>query len=135
MKWKGEHPKLAVWSEKAGNVLTFCEFPAGLRRLVCTDSRIEPFNKQIKRMLKKQIRSVAEEALEKRIVPMLLHYNEGWERGRRGAGSKSLPAMNQNGQNPECLAGPFAQDTLTCLNYGRTFKKRKHVRNICMQRK
>lgn len=110
-KWRAKYPKLAVWSEKAENVLTFCEFPTGLRRLIYTNSRIESFSKQIKRMLKKQIRSVAEEALEKRIVSMFLHYNEGWERGRRGAGWKSLPAMNQNGQNPECPAGPFAQDS------------------------
>ena len=55
----------------------FYEFPAGLRQLIYTNNRIESFNKQIKRMLKKQIRFVAEEALEKRIVSMLLHYNEG----------------------------------------------------------
>ena len=52
-KWKGEHPKLAVWSEKAGNVLTFYGFPAGLRRLVYANNRIESFNKRIMRMLKK----------------------------------------------------------------------------------
>ena len=45
--------------------MTFCEFPAGLRRLIYANNRIESFNKQVKRMLKKQIRSVAEEALEK----------------------------------------------------------------------
>ena len=75
-KRKGEYPKLAVWSEKAGNVLTFYEFPTGLRRLIYTNSRIESFNKQIKRMLKEQIQFVAEEALEERIVSMFLHYNE-----------------------------------------------------------
>ena len=76
-KWRGEYPKLAVWSEKAENVLTFYEFPAGLRRLIYTNNRIESFNKQIKRVLKKQIQFVTEEALEKRIVSMFLHYNEG----------------------------------------------------------
>lgn len=76
-KRKGECPKLAVWSEKAENVLTFCEFPAGLRQLIYTNNRIEPFNKQIKRTLKKQIQFVAEEALEKRPVSIFLHYNEG----------------------------------------------------------
>lgn len=80
-KWKGECPKLAVWSEKAGNVLAFYEFPTGLRRLIYTNNRIESSNKQIKRMLKKQIRFVAEEALEKRIVSMFLHYSE--EIGKR----------------------------------------------------
>lgn len=76
-KWRAKYPKLAVWSEKAENVLTFYEFPAGLRQLIYTNNRIESFNKQIKRMLKKQIQFVTEEALEKRIVSMFLHYNEG----------------------------------------------------------
>lgn len=76
-KRKGEYPKLAVWSEKVGNALTFYEFPTGLRRLIYTNNRIESFNKRIKRMLKKQIQFVAEEALEKRIVSMFLHYNKG----------------------------------------------------------
>ena len=56
-KKKGEYPKLAVWSEKAENVLTFYEFPVGLRRLIYTNNRIESFNKQIKRILKKRIQS------------------------------------------------------------------------------
>ena len=81
-KWKGKYPKLAVWSEKAENVLTFYEFPAGLRRLIYTNNRIESFNKQIKRMLKKQIQFVTEEALEKRIVSIFLHYNEGIGKGK-----------------------------------------------------
>lgn len=76
-KWRDKYPKLAAWSEKAENVLTFCEFPAGLRRLIYTNNRIESFDKHIKRMLKKQIRFVTEDALEKRIVSMFLHYNEG----------------------------------------------------------
>ena len=76
-KWKSKYPKLKVWSEKAENVLTFYDFPEGLRRLVYTNNRIESFNKQIKRLVKKQIQFVTEEALEKRIVSMFLHYNEG----------------------------------------------------------
>ena len=76
-KWKSRYPKLKVWSEKAENVLTFYEFPEGLRRLIYTNNRIESFNKQIKRLLKKQIQFATEEALEKRIVSMFLHYNEG----------------------------------------------------------
>ncbi len=76
-KWKGEYPKLGLWSEKAENTLTFYEFPEGLRGLIYTNNRIESFNKQIKRTLKKQIQFVTEEALEKRLVSMFLHYNEG----------------------------------------------------------
>ena len=76
-KWRAKYPKLAVWSEKAENVLTFYEFPAGLRQFIYTNNRIESFNKQIKRTLKKQIQFVTEEALEKRLVSIFLHYNEG----------------------------------------------------------
>ena len=76
-KWRAKCPKLAVWSEKAENVLTFYEFPAGLRQFIYTNNRIESFNKQIKRTLKKQIQFVTEEALEKRLVSIFLHYNEG----------------------------------------------------------
>ena len=57
-------------------MLTFYEFPRELRALVYTNNRIESFNKQMKRMIKKQIQFVSEEALEKRIVSMALHYNE-----------------------------------------------------------
>ena len=75
-KWKARYPKLAIWAEKAENVRTFYEFPEGLRRLIYTNNRIESFNKQIKRLVKKQIQFVTEEALEKRIVSMFLHYND-----------------------------------------------------------
>ena len=47
-KWKSKYPKLKVWSEKTEDVLTFYDFPEGLRRLVYTNNRIESFNKQIK---------------------------------------------------------------------------------------
>ena len=75
-KWRLRYPRLAIWAEEAENVLTFYEFPEGLRKLVYTNNRIESFNKQIKRMVKKQIQFVTEEALEKRIVSMFLHYND-----------------------------------------------------------
>ena len=80
-KWKAKYPKLGIWAEKAENVLTFYGFPEGLRRLVYTNNRIESFNKQIKRMVKKQIQFVTEEALEKRMVSLFLHYND--DPGRR----------------------------------------------------
>ena len=62
-KWKPKYPRLAVCSERAGHVLTSCEFPAGLRRLIYTNNRVESFNKQLRRMPKKQIQFVTEEAL------------------------------------------------------------------------
>lgn len=76
-KWRAKYPKLGIWAEKTENVLTFYEFPEGLRRLIYTNNRIQSFNKQIKRLAKKQIQFVTEEALEKRIVSMFLHCNEG----------------------------------------------------------
>lgn len=75
-KWKSKYPKLEIWAEKAESVLTFYDFPEGLRAPICTNNRIESFNKQIKRTLKKQIQFVTEGALERRIVSMFLHYNE-----------------------------------------------------------
>ena len=49
-----------------------------VRHLKYTNNPIESFNKQIKRELRKQIWFVTEEALEKRIVTMFLHFNKGW---------------------------------------------------------
>ena len=49
-KWKARYPKLAIWAERAENVLTFYEFPEGLRKLIYTNGSIECFDMQIKRM-------------------------------------------------------------------------------------
>ena len=81
-KWKPEYPRLAVWSERAGHALASCEFPVGLRRLIYTNNRAGPSDKQLKRMLKNQIQLVTEEALEKRIVSMFLHHDEALGRRR-----------------------------------------------------
>ena len=75
-KWKARYPKLAIWAEKTEHILTFYDFAEPLRKTIYTNNRIESFNKDIKRMLKKQIQFVSEEALEKRLVSMALHYNE-----------------------------------------------------------
>lgn len=75
-KWKEKYPKLAIWAEKTEHILTFYDFAEPLRKTIYTNNRIESFNKDIKRMLKKQIQFVSEEALEKRLVSMALHYNE-----------------------------------------------------------
>ena len=58
-------------------MLTFHGFPRKLHGLVYANNRIESFNKQLKRVLKKRIQFVTEEALEKRLVSMFLHYNGG----------------------------------------------------------
>ena len=76
-EWKGKYPKLGLWSEKAEHMLTFHGFSRELRALVYTNNRIESFNKQIKRMIKKLIQFTAEASLEKRIVSMFPQCNEG----------------------------------------------------------
>lgn len=65
------------WAAKTDNVVTFMDFPREVRHLIYTNNPIEAFNKQIKRELKKQIQFVTEEALEKRIVTLFLHFNNG----------------------------------------------------------
>lgn len=96
-KWKPKCPKLKAWPGKTGNVLTFCDFPEGLGRLVYANNGIESFNKQIKRLAKKQIQFVTEEALEKRIVSMFLHCKTTtWARGKWDVGGKSLPITRRS---------------------------------------
>ncbi|MCI5940944.1 transposase [bacterium] len=81
-KWRLRYPRLAIWAQKAENALTFHEFPKGLRKLAYMNNGIECFNKQIKRMAKKQMQFVTEEALEKRIVSMFLRCNDDPARER-----------------------------------------------------
>lgn len=49
-----------------------------------TNNRVDPSNKQLKRMLKKQTQFVTEEALEKRAVSMFLHYYKAIGRWKAG---------------------------------------------------
>lgn len=76
-KWGSKYPRVRSWASRVDHILTFLEFPEELRHLIYTNNLIEGFNKQIKRELKKQIQFVTEEALEKRLVTMFLHYNNG----------------------------------------------------------
>lgn len=55
-----------------------CEFPPGFQRLVYTNNRVE----RRRRMPRKRIRLVTEEALEKRVVSMFLHHDEAIGRRR-----------------------------------------------------
>ena len=55
-----------------------CEFPPGFRRLVYTNNRVE----RRRRMPRKRIRLVTEEALEKRVVSMFLDHDEAIGRRR-----------------------------------------------------
>lgn len=77
-KWKGECPKLGLWSKKVENMLTFHGFHRELRGLAYANNRIGSFNKLKKGIAtNKQIQFVSEEALGKRFVSMALHYNGG----------------------------------------------------------
>ncbi len=76
-KWGLAYPKLKQWASKTDNILTFMDYPEELRHLIYTNNPIESLNKQIKRELKRQIQFVTEDALEKRLVTMFLHFNDG----------------------------------------------------------
>ncbi len=80
-KWGAKYKSVAKWADSLRDFLTFYEFPEALRRKIYTNNAIEGFNKQIKRMCKKSIQFVTEDALEKRLVTMFLHFNDGM--GRR----------------------------------------------------
>ena len=80
-KWGAKYKSVAKWADSLCDFLTFYEFPEALRRKIYTNNAVEGFNKQIKRMCKKSIQFVTEDALEKKLVTMFLHFNDGM--GRR----------------------------------------------------
>ena len=80
-KWGAKYKPIAKWADSLRDFLAFCEFPEALRRKIYTNNAVEGFNKQIKRMCKKSIQFVTEDALEKKLVTMFLHFNDGM--GRR----------------------------------------------------
>ena len=80
-KWGAKYKSVAKWADSLRDFLAFCEFPEALRRKIYTNNAVEGFNKQIKRMCKKSIQFVTEDALEKKLVTMFLHFNDGM--GRR----------------------------------------------------
>ncbi len=81
-KWRPRYPRLAVWSERAEHVPASCEFPPGFRRLVHANNRAGSSDRRLRRMPRKQIQFVTEEALEKRVVSMFLHHDEAVGRRR-----------------------------------------------------
>ena len=79
-KWGAKYKSVAKWADSLRDFLTFYEFPEALRRKICTNNAVEGFNKQIKRMCKKSIQFVTEDALEKKLVTLFLHFNDGMNR-------------------------------------------------------
>ena len=97
-KWGSRYPKVRSWASKVDHVLTFLGFPKEVRHLIYTNNPIEGFNKQIKRMVKKQMQFVTEEALEKRLVTLFLHYNEGVGRRKVKEWREIVEFMGKEGQ-------------------------------------
>ena len=79
-KWGAEYKSVAKWADSLRDFLAFYEFPEALRRKIYTNNAVEGFNKQIKRICKKPIQFVTEDALEKKLVTMFLHFNDGMNR-------------------------------------------------------
>jgi transposase-like protein len=77
-KWGLLYKGVKEWAEgiDPDEMFAFYGFPAGLRRKIYTNNCIEGFNKEIKRMIKKHIQFVDEEAEEKVLVSIFLHYDE-----------------------------------------------------------
>ena len=98
-RWKGNYLKLGMWSEKTERMPTFYELLMELRALVYTNHRIESFKTQTIRTLEKQIQFAREEVLEKRIVPMAIHYNGGVGRRNGNAGGRSQDITSRNRRN------------------------------------
>lgn len=94
-KWGGKYPKVDAWADKVSHLFTFYEFPAEVRGQIYTNNPIEGFNKQIKRICKKSIQFVTEESMDKKLVTMFLHYNEGVDR-RKVRGWKTVVDLMRN---------------------------------------
>jgi transposase-like protein len=77
-KWGAEYPSIKRWGDSLNldEVFAFYSFHESLRGKLYTNNCIEGFNKQIKRLLKKHIQFVDEEAMEKCLVSIFLHYND-----------------------------------------------------------
>jgi putative transposase len=77
-RWGAEYPSVRRWGESLDldEVFAFYSFDGSLRGKLYTNNCIEGFNKQIKRLLKKHIQFVDEEAMEKCLVSIFLHYND-----------------------------------------------------------
>ena len=71
-KWQKKYPKLiSSWEKKLDNLLTFLDFPVGIRRFIYTTNQLERLNKEIKRRTK-IIESFSTEASLEKIVYFIL---------------------------------------------------------------
>lgn len=76
-KWGAKYRSVKNWADgiDASEVFAFYAFDGSLRPKIYTNNCVEGFNKQIRRMLKKHIQFVTEEAMEKCLISIFLHYN------------------------------------------------------------
>ena len=71
-KWQKKYPKLiSSWEKKLDNLLTFLDFPVGIRRFIYTTNQLERLNKEIKRRTK-IIESFSTEASLEKILYFIL---------------------------------------------------------------
>ena len=75
-KWQKTYPKVTQSLIKNQDLLTFYEFPPGIRRSIYSTNLIESFNKQIKKYSRRKEQFQNEESLERFLVSIFDTYNQ-----------------------------------------------------------
>ncbi len=75
-KWQKTYPKVTQSLIKNQDLLTFYEFPPGIRRSIYSTNLIESFNKQIKKYSRRKEQFQNEESLERFLVSIFDIYNQ-----------------------------------------------------------
>ena len=75
-KWQKTYPKVTQSLIKNQDLLTFYEFPPGIRRSIYSTNLIESFNKQIKKYSRRKDQFQNEESLERFLVSIFDTYNQ-----------------------------------------------------------
>lgn len=82
--WSAKYKSIGEWAQNldADELFAAFRFHSSLRRYVYTNNAIESTNKEIKRLVRKHVQFVTEEAMEKCLVGIFLNYN--LRPGKRG---------------------------------------------------
>lgn len=84
-KWQKTYPKVTQSLRENQDLLTFYEFPPGIRRSIYSTNLIESFNKQIKKYSRRKEQFQNEESLERFLVSIFDTYNQKFlTRSHRG---------------------------------------------------
>ncbi|HFD1715733.1 TPA: transposase, partial [Enterococcus faecium] len=75
-KWQKTYPKVTQSLIKNQDLLTFYEFPPGIRRSIYSTNLIESFNKQIKKYSHRKEQFQNEESMERFLVSSFDTYNQ-----------------------------------------------------------